>query len=121
MHFDTGPNLSKFVKFGNRRSETKSAPRGTKMVTFAKGCFQSSNLRKSEYQSRANGKLNMLIFICPKRELILKASYCCFISRQRTLRFSSAVGSGMMSCTSNCITDPYSTFLHSEGSLRSAR
>ena len=74
MHFDTGPNLSKFVKFGNRRSETKRAPRGTKTVTFAKGIFQSSNLRKSEYQSRVEGQSKMNISMSSRMSSTL-ASY----------------------------------------------
>ena len=46
MHFDTSPNRSKFVKFGICAPGPQSAPRGTETATFAKGFFQSSNLRK---------------------------------------------------------------------------
>ena len=46
MHFDAGPNQSKFVKFGIRAPGPQSAPRGNETATFAKGFFQSSNLRK---------------------------------------------------------------------------
>ncbi len=46
MHFDTGPNRSKFVKFGICAPGPQSAPRCNETDTFAKGFFQSSNLGK---------------------------------------------------------------------------
>ena len=40
----------RMTQIGIRCSGTKSAPRGTKSTTFAKGLFQASNL--SKYQSK---------------------------------------------------------------------
>ena len=51
MHFDAGPNRSKFVKFGIRAPGPQSAPRGNETATFAKVIVQPSNLRKSVLNS----------------------------------------------------------------------
>ena len=67
MHFDTSPNRSKFVKFGICAPGPQSAPRCTETATFAKGFFQSSNLRK--------------MLTCFTKSLITFSSNCVSLSK----------------------------------------